>query len=128
MTLTHSHISHNFNLCDCIFQAQYFVNSWCDKKLLPKNLIYSRTKFWIIDNLTPFWPHCCFCWSRAGEGLMQTLILLVGVADCSAETVTQCFFAQCLLLTAYSMQNSLLFLPVQSFFPCHLTEMKSCIT
>ena len=28
---------------------------------------------------------------------MQTLILLVGVADCSAETVTQCF-----LHSAYS--------------------------
>ena len=69
-------------------------------------MIYSRTKFWIIDNLTPFWPHCCFCWSRAGEGLMQTLILLVGVADCSAETVTQCFLhsAYCLFIAKPSMK------------------------
>ena len=47
---------------------------------------------------------------------MQTLILLVGVADCSAETVTQCFFAQCLLLV-HSMQNSLLFFASAIFFP-----------
>ena len=113
------HSSHNFNPCACIFQAQYFVNSWCDKKLLLKNLIYSRTKFWIIDNLTLFWPHCCFCWSRAGEGLMQTLILLVGVADCSAETVTQCFLHSAYFL--YIVWNGIL-LP-KLFWP---TVRKHC--
>ena len=37
---------------------------------------------------------------------MQTLILLVGVAECSAETVTQCFLhsAYCLYIAKPSMK------------------------